>query len=349
VGVYNFHMFQKMSSKSPTSTLLRTLVLWGVIFGAVLLMATMVTTKPPRVAAQVTPFIFPVSETLTPIATTEGLEASGEADASDEAEASAAARIQERINEKSQTDLTQTGGTVKSRLALLLDAHPIGPLNAGNFIQYLIRQAVDSGVPANMLVLMLMFPLVVSLIAVSRHVIGLEGFGVYGPAVLAVAFVSTGIVTGILLFLIITGVAIIGRSGLRQLKLQYLPRTALLVWFVSLIIFLLLVISPFFSGLVNLAAVGIFPILVLILLSENFIGSQFSSTSSRLIQMTFETILLSALSAWLMNTQRVQDIVILHPELTILFVAMLDFAVGKYTGLRVTEFFRFKPIIDSEE
>lgn len=298
-------------------------------------------------AQSVTPLIFP--NTDLSVATNETLESTDEAIATDEAEASVSAKIQERIQEKSETDLTQTSGLVKSRLALLLDDHPIGPLSLGNFIQYLIRQAVDSGVPANMLVLMLMFPIVVSLIAVSRHVIGLEGFGVYGPAVLAVAFVSTGITTGILLFLVIVMVALIGRSGFRQLKLQYLPRTALLVWFVSLIIFLLLVISPFFSGLVNLAAVGIFPILVLILLSENFVGSQISLGSSRLMQMTFETILLSAGAAWLMGTNQVQDIVILHPELTIILVALLDIAVGKYTGLRVTEFFRFKPIIDQEE
>lgn len=301
-----------------------------------------------KVSAQrVTPLIFPDSSSS--VSTAGALEASPEGAASDEAEASVSAKIQERIQEKTQTDLTQTTGLVKSRLALLLDANPIGSLSIGNFIQYLIREAVDSGVPANMLVLMLMFPMVVSLIAVSRHVIGLEGFGVYGPAVLAVAFVSTGIVTGILLFLVITGVALIGRSGFRQLKLQYLPRTALLVWFVSIIIFLLLVISPFFNGLVNLAAVGIFPILVLILLSENFVGSQISLNSSRLAQMTFETILLSAGAAWLMGLNQVQDVVILHPELTIILVAVLDIAVGRYTGLRVTEFFRFKPIIDQEE
>ncbi|MEO8581604.1 MAG: 7TM domain-containing protein [Patescibacteria group bacterium] len=296
-------------------------------------------------AQTVTPLIFPD----TRAASTVGAESSSEANASAEAEASAAGKIQEKIQEKTTTDLTQTTGLVKSRLALLLDSHPIGPLSIGNFIQYLIRQAVDSGVPANMLVLMLMFPVVVSLIAVSRHVIGLEGFGVYGPAVLAVAFVSTGIVTGVLLFLVITAVALVGRSGFRQLKLQYLPRTALLVWFVSLIIFLLLVISPFFNGLVNLAAVGIFPILVLILLSENFVGSQISANFGRLAQVTFETILLSVSTAWLMGLTQVQDIVILHPEMTIIGVALLDMAVGKYTGLRVSEFFRFKPIMDQEE
>jgi hypothetical protein len=269
--------------------------------------------------------------------------------ATEAAEATGAGRIEEKLQERNETDITQPSGAVKDRLAQMLDERPIGQLSPDNFLQYLIRQAVNQGVPANTLVLMLMFPVVVSLIAASRHVIGLEGFGVYGPAVLAVAFVSTGITTGILLFLIITGTALVGRSLFRHLKLQYLPRTALLVWFVSLVIFFALVFSPFLNGLVNLAAVGIFPMLVLILLSENFVGSQISLNSSRLAQLTFETMLLSAVSAWLMGLSFVQDFVILHPEITLIFVAFLDVAVGKYTGLRVTEFFRFKPILDQEE
>ncbi len=293
--------------------------------------------------------VVPLESTAASVAANTVLNATTAAEASEEAQASISGKVQEKIQEKTQTDITETTGLVKSRLALLLDEHPIGELSITNVVQYLIRQAVNSGVPANMLVLMLMFPVVVSMIAVSRHLIGLEGFGVYGPAVLAVAFVSTGLVTGIFLFLVITGVALVGRSGFRQLKLQYLPRTALLVWFVSLVIFFLLVVSPFFVGFVNLASVGIFPILVLILLSENFVGSQISLGSSRLLELMFETILLSGTAAWIMATSQVQDVVILHPELTIISVALLDIAVGKYTGLRVSEFFRFKPIIDQEE
>lgn len=295
----------------------------------------------PLVAAQTLPTL---NSTDSAVATSDAI-----LNSSSEAEASVSALIQEKIQQKTETDITQPGSTVKSRLAEVLDSNPVGPLSMFNFLQYLIRQAVNSGVPANMLVLMLLFPVIVSFIAASRHIVGLEGFGVYGPAVLAVAFLSTGIVTGILLFLVITAVALVGRSGFRQMKLQYLPRTALLVWFVSLVIFLILLFSPYFTSLVNIASVGIFPILVLILLSENFIGSQISLTSSRLAQMTFETILLSAGAAWLMGLNVVQDVVILHPEFTIILVALIDILVGKYTGLRVSEYFRFKAILDQEE
>lgn len=269
--------------------------------------------------------------------------------ATESATASPSARVEEKIQEKTETDITETRGAVKGRLAQFLDQNPIGPLSPTNFVQHAIRRAVDQGVPANMLVLMLMFPVVASVIAVSRHIIGLQGFGVYIPAVLSVAFLSTGIATGLFLFVAIIVSAIIAKFLFDRLKLQYLPRTALVLWFVSVMIFVLLLVSPYFVSIFNLAAVGIFPILVLILLSENFISSQLSVSQSRVLELTFETLILAIGSALLMNMNVVQEFVILHPEVTILFVLVLDVVIGKYTGLRLAEYFRFKPIIDEEE
>lgn len=264
-------------------------------------------------------------------------------------EATPAGRVEERIEERAQNDLTLTQTTVKSRLAQHLDSTPIGPLSILNFLQHAIRRAVDQGVPANMVVLILLFPVVASLIAASRHIIGLEGFGIYAPAVLAVTFLSTGIITGVALFITIICAALVGSRVIHFLKLQYLPRTALLLWFVSLVIFAAMLVSPYSVGTAGLPAIGIFPILVLILLSENFIGSQSAVSTSRLLELTIETLILAIGSALIMGLEPVQDVVITHPELTIMFVGLVDILVGKYTGLRLSEYFRFRPILDSEE
>ena len=72
-------------------------------------------------------------------------------------------------------------------------------------------------------------------------------------------------------------------------------------------------------------------------------------SQSRAIELTIETLVLAIGSALFMRMSLVQETVILHPEITIVGVAILDIAVGRYTGLRITEFFRFKPIMDEEE
>jgi len=50
-----------------------------------------------------------------------------------------------------------------------------------------------------------------------------------------------------------------------------------------------------------------------------------------------------------MRTFEVQKFVMIYPELTVILVLAMNILVGKYTGLRVSEFFRFKPLIDPEE
>lgn len=312
------------------------------IFSVLLLLISIQSTK-----AQ-TPFILSQESTLSALeATSSASESADLATAS--AEATSEATIEEKIEQRAESDITETRGAVKSRLAQYLDDNPIGELSATNFVQHAIRNAVEEGVPANMIVLMLMFPVIASFIAFSRHVIGLQGFGIYTPAVLAVVFLSTGIVTGISLFLIIILSAIIGRFIFQYLKLQYLPRTALVLWFVSLCVFVLLLLSPYLIGYINLVVVGIFPILILILLSENFLGAQQSVNQARLVELTLETLLLAVGSALLMGTDIAQRLVILNPELTILLVSAFDIAIGRYTGLRFTEYLRFRPILKDEE
>jgi len=264
--------------------------------------------------------------------------------------ASPSADVLETIQEKQKTNITEPTGEVKSRLARFLDETPTQPLGPTNFVQHAIRQAVNRGVPANVLVLLLLFPVVASIIAASRHVIGLQGFGVYTPAVLAVALLSTGIFTGIILFTAIMVGATIGRKIFRRFHLQYLPRTALMLWLVTLVVFVLMLASPFLVQIkINLITVTIFPILVLILLSENFLEAQLAGSQYRALELTIETIFLAVISALFMSAEQVQRFVIVYPEITILFVFVLDLIVGRFTGLRLAEYLRFRPILDPEE
>lgn len=265
------------------------------------------------------------------------------AEATESASASEAASI--IIQEHKDSDITETGGRQKDKLALLLDQNPVAEDNALTFLASAIRSAVNKGVPANTIVLLLIFPLVSFFIAFSRHIIGLRGFGVYTPAVLAIGFVSTGIINGIALFLVVLLVTMVTRKLIRPLKLQYLPRAAMLMWAVSIGVLAFLLIAGYF-GLGALYSISIFVILIIMLLSENFMDTQLASSQSEAIRLTIETILLATISSFLIGSETVQEMVILNPELTLITVAILNFVVGKYQGLRLLEHLRFRSIID---
>lgn len=275
--------------------------------------------------------------------------ATSSADATDGASlASPSAEVAQRIQEKKDSDITEPEGEQKSKLVRFMDENPPGDLAWNNFLQHAIRYAVSEGVPATTIVLVLLFPFVASLIAGSRHVIGLRGFGIYTPAVLAVAFVSTGILEGIIIFLAIVLAAVFAKRIFRRTKLSYLPRTALIIWAISLGILAALLMAPIFD-LVTLMTVNIFAILILVLLSENFLDAQGRTKQAEAIALTIETIGLAALAALILKWEPMHKLVLLEPELLGVGIAALNIIIGKFTGLRLSERFRFRTMIEEEE
>jgi hypothetical protein len=243
-------------------------------------------------------------------------------------------------------DITEPRGEVQGRLERYLLEQDIGELGPLNFVRHAMRAAVERGVPANTLVLLLLFPLVAMIIAAARHLIGLRGFGIYIPAVLSVAFVATGTVTGLLLFVVILGLGIYGMRVFRFLRLQYLPRMALLIWLVSIGVFATMIVSPLI-GLPEIRAINIFPILILILLAENFNEVQLGKSRREATELTIETLLLALISALVLSLDAVQRLALLQPELLIVGVAVANIVVGRYVGLRLTEYLRFKKLLES--
>lgn len=266
-----------------------------------------------------------------------------ESEATEAAQEATPSSIVERIVEKKE-DITEPTPKVKGKLERYLVEYPIKPLTVTNFLQHAIRGAVKNGVPANTIVLILLFPLVAAIIAASRHILGIRGFGIFLPAVLSVVFVSTGIIDGLLLFLTIIIVATLSRMFLRKMKLQYLPRMAFLLWFVCLAVLAILFLSPILN-LVSIITLSIFPILILILLAESFIGIQIGMSMKKAIRMTFETLIMALVCSGLLQLEFLQKFVLLNPEMTVIGVAVLDIFMGKYAGLRLLERKKFREIL----
>lgn len=279
-------------------------------------------------------------------AATAATELSSDQMASNEAEAtSGATTTAEKTQDKTDKDITQTTSKQKSELEAFLDQQPAKPLSWHNGLQHAIRGAISRGLPANIVVLILLFPVIASVIALSRHVIGLQGFGIYTPAVLSIALVSTGISTGLALFLVILLTTIVFRKLNVYLRVQYLPRTAMLLWGVSLAILLFLILASY-GGLTFLLNITIFPLLILMLLSENFVETQLSSSQSQAIRLTIETVLIAVFCSLIISQKSIQEAALLNPELLIIAVAAINTVVGKYSGLRLLEYIRFKSIIE---
>ena len=233
----------------------------------------------------------------------------------------------------------------KGKFAALLAEQEIGRPSPTNFLKYAIRFAVAQGVPANTIVLILLLPLIGAFVGFSQYFIGLSGFGIFTPAAIAITFLSTGILGGLILFAVILIATVLSGEIFKKVHLFYWPRRAITLMAISLITFFFFLLSPSL-GLLDLTQISIFPVLFLILLSEEFTRTQLGKSKRSAISLTVGTLIISILCASLMGWESLQRFILLNPELSFLSVLAINIFIGKYSGWRLLEYGRFKSLLE---
>lgn len=210
----------------------------------------------------------------------------------------------------------------------------------------LVMYIIEQGVPLQTLALLLMIPVVATLVAFFRQVVGIKAFGIYTPSIITfalLAFDPNGLKYGIAIFISIILVGMFSRYALRRFRLLYLPRVAITISIVALAILLILVLGAHFKR-TGLAAVSIFPLLIMITLAEKFVATQIEKGSRAAFILAGETLLISLVGYFLISWNAFLLLILMHPWL-ILFTFVINFNLGRWSGIRFTEYFRFRKII----
>lgn len=203
---------------------------------------------------------------------------------------------------------------------------------------------LQEGVPFDTVVLLLMLPVIATFIALLRQVVGVKAFGVYTPLIVTFAFLATnGVKYGIAIFATIILVGMLSRLALKSLRLLYLPRVAIMLTIVAIAILFMLTIGGGFRR-TGLASVSIFPILIMITLVEKFITVQIEKGDRVAVMLAAETLVISILGFYIASWPMLISFIVTYPWIVILTIPM-NLVIGKWTGLRITEYVRFREII----
>lgn len=216
--------------------------------------------------------------------------------------------------------------------------------NGFNALRVATGWAVNKGVSTNTLVLLLLLPLVATLVSFLHYVVGLSGYGIFMPTMIAVAFLATGVFGGLLLFALILIVSLLSNLLLRKLKLHFWPARAIGLMLISIGTFLLMVLSSFVSW-IDISQISIFPILFMILLAEEFTRTQLAKSEKEAKRLMLGTIFLAVVGAVTMNFTWIQNVALNYPDLLVILVLVINLLVGNYTGIRWMEISRFKKAI----
>lgn len=199
------------------------------------------------------------------------------------------------------------------------------------------------GISQNLLKIVLMIPLGALVVVFFRNIVGLETFGTFLPALIAAASRETGLLWGLVGFIVIILVAAVLRRVLDWLHLLHSPKMSIMLTFVVIVMLAVSVAGVYF-GLFDLAHVSLFPIAILAITAERFALIEAEQGLRKSLTITGVTLLVISACYWVMDSLFLQSAIIAFPELLLSIIAV-NLWLGKWTGLRVTELFRFRRLI----
>ena len=190
--------------------------------------------------------------------------------------------------------------------------------------------------------ILLLVPIGALIVGFLRNVVGFPTFGVFMPVLLALAFRSTGLLYGLGIF---AGILCLGygvRSGLDKLRLLLVPRMSVIL---TLVIgcFTLLALAGNKMGLRHLMAVGLLPFVILTMIIERFFIVIEESGLQEGLRMALGSAAVSMIAYAIISWEALQLTFFVFPEL-LAAVAALQILLGRYTGYRLSEAFRFRSL-----
>lgn len=192
----------------------------------------------------------------------------------------------------------------------------------------------------------MLIPIGALIVVFLRVIIGLKTSGTFMPVLIAVAFVQTQLTTGIVGFLLIVGTGLIIRSYLSKLNLLLVARISAVIISVILIISVFTVVA-FKIGLTEGLTITFFPMIILSWTIERMSILWEEEGAKEVILQGGGSLLTAVLIYLAMTNAYVQHLTFNFIGLQLVVLAAI-LLLGTYTGYRITELRRFKPLVDGD-
>jgi len=200
--------------------------------------------------------------------------------------------------------------------------------------------------PFGLLQTILMLPVGALIVVFFRNVIGMPTYGTFLPALIAAAAKGTGLGWGMLSVVIIIGIVSIARWLMQRLQLLHSPSLAILLTAVVSTMLLSSLVAEKL-GLSQLARVSFFPIAVMAIAAERFYLSLAERGIGDALSMLVGTLVVVVACYVVMNSLALQILVSGFPEV-LGFVVAANLYLGRWVGLRVSEYRRFQQLLAQE-
>jgi hypothetical protein len=190
---------------------------------------------------------------------------------------------------------------------------------------------------------LLLLPVAALIICIYRNIIGLQSFGTFAPALIGLAFRTSERLPGILVFVSIVLIGWSVRRLLDRYHLLQVPRTAFLLTLVVLIL-VTAVVTANFQEVAATRYVSLFPLVILTGMIERFWTLEAEDGTAASFKTLLCTMLIAASISLFVSIPAVVNHMVTFPE-TLGVIMACQLLLGRYTGYRLTELFRFRDFV----
>lgn len=191
--------------------------------------------------------------------------------------------------------------------------------------------------------IILLVPLGALAIVVLRNLVGLKTFGTFMPILIALAFRETELLWGIIMFITLVATGLMLRLYLERLKLLLVPRLTAVLTIVILIIAIYSILSAQL-GIDRGLSVALFPVVILAMTIErmSIVWEEYGPKDA--LTRGSGSLFSACVGYFIMSNPLLGHLIFTFPEL-LLIVLALTLLLGRYTGYRLTELWRFRAVL----
>jgi hypothetical protein len=181
------------------------------------------------------------------------------------------------------------------------------------------------------------------LVVLLRNVVGVATFGTFMPVLVALAFRETQLLWGTVLFAFIITMGLLVRRALERMKLLLVPRIAVML---TVVVFILALssLAAYGAGLERALSVALFPIVILTMMIERMSIVWEESGARDALQQALGSFTVASLAYLVFRIELVQHLSFVFPELLLVVLAAM-LLLGRYTGYRLFEYYRFRTLV----
>lgn len=196
--------------------------------------------------------------------------------------------------------------------------------------------------------LLLLMPLAALIVSVFRTVVGFPTYGTFAPALMGLAFLDLrGLPWGLGFFLVVILAGWCLRRVLDRYHLLLVPRVSALLTLIVVLLVAGIVVAHHHGEPVTYYT-SLFPLVILTHLVERFWTVEAEDSTTAAFQTLLGTFIVAITISLCLSPPAVRSWMFNFPETVGIVLAML-FLLGRYTGYRVSELYRFEDLIREEK